>query len=173
MKKLLPLAILLSAVLLAVPEARAEVILGASVGQSNIEIGSVKEDDSGGQFYAGFRFMKFVGAELEYTDFGTFTHTTGSTTDSVEVTRTDLFVTGVIPFGRFEVYGKLGYGYWDGKTSSTGGNSGSDDGYDPAYGVGFAVKFVKILAVRIEYEEFDVDGVDKLSMASIGLDFRF
>jgi len=174
MKKiLLSLAILLTAVLLAVPAAHAEIVLGASIGQSDLKIGDVKADDTGGQFYGGFRFLKFVGIELEYTDFGKFEHGSGGMTESVEVTRADLFVLGVIPFGRFELYGKAGYGYWDGELRSAGGNPVNDDGSDPAYGVGFAVKFATLLAIRIEYEEFEIDGVDDLTMASIGLDFRF
>lgn len=172
-KMLLSLAVLLPAALLAPPAAHAEIILGAGIGQSDVKIGSVKADDTGGQFYGGFRFLKFVGVELEYTDFGTFEHTSGGTTDTLEVTRADLFAVGVIPFGRFEVYGKLGYGYWDGELRSAGGNPVSDDGSDPSFGVGFAIKFVKLLAIRLEYEEFEIDGVDDLTMASIGLDFRF
>jgi hypothetical protein len=172
-KLLLSLAILLSAALLAAPDAYAEIVLGASIGRSDLKLGNVKDDDKGAQLYAGFHFLKFVGVELEYTDFGKFEDNSGGTTSPLEVTRADLFVLGVIPIGRFEIYGKVGYGYWDGDFQSSGGNPQSDDGSDPAYGVGFAVKFVKILAIRIEYEEFEIEGVDDLTMASIGLDFRF
>lgn len=171
-KLLLSLAILLAAALLAVPDAHAEIVLGASIGQSDLEIGSFNDDDTGAQFYAGFRFLKFVGLELEYTDFGTFEDNSGGMTDTREITRADIFVLGVIPLSRFEIYGKVGYGYWDGDFTS-GGMTQGDDGSDAAYGVGFAVKFVKILAIRIEYEVFETEGIDDLTMASIGLDFRF
>lgn len=173
MRKILSLAMLLAAALLAAPVAHAEVVLGASTGQSDLMIGSVQEDDTGGQLYGGFRFLKFVGVELEYTDFGTFEHSSGGTTDTLDVNRADVFAVGVIPFGRFEVYGKLGYGYWDGELRSAGGNPVKDDGSDPSYGAGFAIKFIDLLAIRFEYEVFDIDGVDDLTMASIGLDFRF
>lgn len=172
-KLLLSLAIVFTALLLAAPEAQAEIVLGASIGKSELKDGGVKDDDKGGQLYAGFHFLKFLGVELEYTDFGTFEDDTGGGRDTLDVSRADLFVLGVIPLGRFEIYGKVGYGYWDSEFRAAGGSPQSDDGSDPAYGVGFAVKFVKLLAIRVEYEEFEVKGIDKLAMASVGLDFRF
>jgi hypothetical protein len=172
-KLLLSLAILLSAAVLAAPDAYAEIVLGASIGRTDLKDGSVKDDDKGAQLYAGFHFLKFLGVELEYTDFGTFEDNTGGVRDTLDVSRADLFVLGVIELGRFEIYGKVGYGYWDSEFRAGGGSPQSDDGSDPAYGVGFAVKFVKLLAIRVEYEEFEIKGIDKLTMASIGLDFRF
>ena len=171
MKKLVSLAILLSAVLLAVPDAQAEVVLGVKVGQSEIEISSFKDSESTAQFYGGYRFMKFVGFELEWSQLGQFQDTSGPTS-TYEINRLDLFVVGVIPISRFEIYGKVGYGYWDGTRLTTGVNFGAD-GTEPAFGIGFAVKFAGILALRVEYEEFDVDTIDKLTMAAVGLDFRF
>ncbi len=171
-KLLLSLAILLAAAILAVPDAHAEIVLGASVGQSDVETGGFNDDDTGAQFYAGFRFLKLLGLELEYTDFGTFEQGSGASSESLEVTRLDLFVLGVIPLGRFELYGKVGYGYWDSDFRS-GGMTQSDDDADKAYGAGVAIKFAKLIAIRAEYEVFEIDGNDDLTMASIGIDFRF
>jgi hypothetical protein len=174
MKKLiLSLAIILSAAALAVPDAQAEIVIGASLGRSDLQDGGVKDDDKGAQFYGGFHFLKVVGVELEYTDFGKFEDNTGGMTDTLEITRADLFVLGILPLGRFELYAKLGYGYWDGEFRAAGGNPQKDDGSDPAYGVGFAVKFARLIAIRVEYEEFEIKGLDDLTMASIGLDIRF
>lgn len=172
MKKLVPLAVLFSAILLAVPDARAELILGAKIGQSEMETSSFKDSESTAQFYGGFRFLKFIGLELEWSQLGKFQDTSGTGTTTYEIDRLDLFVVGVIPISRFEIYGKVGYGYWDG-TRWTNGVKYGDDGTQPAYGVGFAVKFGGILALRVEYEEFEVDTIDKLTMAAVGLDFRF
>ena len=171
-KLLLSLAILLTAALLAVPDAHAEIVLGASIGQSDVEIGSFSDDDTGAQFYAGFRFLKFLGLELEYTDFGTFEDNSGGMTDTLEITRADIFVLGVSPLGRFEIYGKVGYGYWD-SDSTSGAMTQSTDDSDASYGAGVAIKFAKLIAIRAEYEVFEIEGIDDLTMASIGIDFRF
>ena len=93
-------------------------------------------------------------------------------TDTLEITRADIFVLGVIPIGRFELYGKVGYGYWDSDFTS-GGMTQSTDDSDAAYGVGVAVKFAKLIAIRAEYELFEIEGIDDLTMASIGIDLRF
>lgn len=172
MKKLLPLAVVFGALLLAAPEARAEIVLGLKVGQSDVKIDSFKDDAQSPQAYGGFRFMKFVGLELEYSQLGKFEDNSGPTNDTLEIDRFDLFVVGVLPISRFELYGKLGYGYWDAKVWRGTLRLG-DDGSDAAVGAGFAVKFAGILALRVEYEVFEVEGIDDLTMASIGLDFRF
>jgi hypothetical protein len=48
----------------------------------------------------------------------------------------------------------------------------SEDGNDLAYGVGAQFRLLS-LAVRAEYEVFDVDRVDNLNMLSIGLTYTF
>ena len=51
-------------------------------------------------------------------------------------------------------------------------DSMSDDGSDPAYGVGAAIELGG-LQLRAEYEMFDISDVDDLYMLSAGIAFSF
>ncbi len=87
-------------------------------------------------------------------------------------TALDLFAVGVIPIGKFEVFGKAGYSMWDAEVSALGQPSAKDDGSDLAYGLGAAYTFAKF-ALRLEYEMFDIESNADVDMLSFGFDFRF
>ena len=153
--------------------------VGASAGKTNLQ-----DDDLGGSFnssattykvFAGFRFMKFFGIEGGYVDFGSTDDSDAGVDLSVDATAWDAFAVGVIPMGLFEVFAKAGYVRWSSDVKFSGATSGSssDSGSDRAYGVGIALKLVKILAIRAEYERFDVKDTDKADLASVGVAFRF
>ena len=65
------------------------------------------------------------------------------------------------------VFGKVGMVMWDGDLEALG-ETFSDDGTDPAYGIGARMKFGS-LEVRAEYEIFDFDlaDVDMLSASGV------
>jgi len=60
-----------------------------------------------------------------------------------------------------------------GSPTDTVSGSSSDSGTDRAYGVGIAFKLVKVLAIRAEYERFDIKDTDKADLASVGVALRF
>jgi hypothetical protein len=157
----------------------ASAYVGAAAGQGATEIdtgsGSPTFDanDLSFKVLGGYRVMKFFGVEGDYRDMGTQSDNVGGTDMDVATTAIDLFAVGVIPVGTaFEVFGKAGYSMWDADFDISGIGSGSDDGNDLAYGIGAAYTFGKF-ALRMEYEQFDIDNTDNVSMASIGADFRF
>ncbi len=156
-----------------------ESYIGASVGKS-----TVQEDQSGFKFddgdnsfkvFAGCRFFKFFWVESGYVDMGSPSETVAGTDIKIDVTAWDAFAVGVIPLGLVELFAKAGYVRWSSDVKLSGGTSGSssDSGTDRAYGVGFAIKLVKVLAIRAEYERFDVKDTDKADLASVGVAFRF
>jgi hypothetical protein len=94
----------------------------------------------------------------------------------VDVTAWDAYAVGILPIGNvFEVFGKAGFIWYDADfdLSGTLSASASDSGSDPAYGVGVAFRLGKLIAIRGEYEQFELEDTDKVYLTSVGIDFRF
>jgi opacity protein-like surface antigen len=155
--------------------------VGASAGRSALEA-----NDSGANFsgratayklFGGFRIFKFLGAEGGYVNFGAPKDSTGGVDLKADVTSWDLFGVVALPLTRgFEIFGKAGWVRWDTKVTLSGltpSSTNSDHGYDFAYGAGVAFKLAGPLHLRFEYERFNISDLDKLHMASAGLDIRF
>lgn len=173
--------VFLGVLLLATPQTFAGVFFGASVLDTSVEA----DDGSGGEFdasdtgfkvYGGYDFAKFFRLEGSYLDLGSPDDSAGGTDIQVDISAWDGFAVLVIPIGKhFEVFGKAGLVMWDTETDFSGTFSGSEDdsGTDAAYGIGAAFKLGKRLAIRAEYETFDVEDIDTLDALSLGLDVRF
>ena len=174
MKRLLQVGLILMLAAAVFPSnAHAGFIFGAGVGSNTVEIDEdFDESDLGWKAFAGFRFVRFFGIEAQYVEFG------NPETDDAEVELTDLavYATGVIPIGKhFEVFGKAGYGQWDVQIEDTSlGDVVADESeWDFTYGAGAAILIGEHFGIRFEYEIFEVDDTDNVSMASAGIDFRF
>ena len=140
------------------------------------------EDDLGTNFdqdsapykiMAGYIFdmpVVDIAIEAAYNDFGTQEGDVLQVPSVVDATGLSAFVTGGLDFGLFGVFAKAGLVSWDADLD-VGGLTGSEDGTDPAYGVGMRLTFSSIEA-RLEYELFDFDDVD-VDMVSLGVIWRF
>ena len=160
--------------LLLAPAAQADsgFYLGAAYGSLDIEDdgGSFDEDTAPYKIMGGYIFdvpAFDLAVEVAYNDFG-------SQEDNAQLVSLDAdglsgYVVGGIDFGIFGMFAKLGMVSWDADIS--GLISGSEDGTDPAYGVGLRLTFSS-LETRLEYELFDFDGVD-VDMVSLGVLWRF
>lgn len=141
---------------------------GASFGNTTVEVDepgfSFDADDPSWKAFGGFRFLKFLGVEASYLDLGS--PTDGSVT--IETTGWSAFGVGVLPLGPFGLFAKLGA--VSSETDITGAIG--DDSTDPAYGVGAEFAFSKI-AIRAEYELFDIEDTDSVYMLSVGAAWRF
>lgn len=189
MKRAVLAAMFAFAVLFFSPAAQAEIIVGGSYGEANLEFDldadMFDEGASGWKVFGGFRFFKFFGLEASYIDFGkpedTFEDVQiGAQILDVDVemdvTAWDLYAVGVLPLGsRFELFGKVGYIIWDAEIAAknVAGLNDDDSGSDFAYGVGAAIKFAKLIGIRLEYEVFEIEDTEDVSFASIGVDLRF
>jgi OOP family OmpA-OmpF porin len=174
--------------LLAIPAFAADngFYLGASVGQTQLEIDELGEDIESGDFsgddmsykiFAGFRFITFLGVEGSYRDFGAPEDEVAELDGTVtaDLTGYDVAAVGYLPLGIADIFAKAGMAAWDAELSLDAGDlSGSvtDDGEDPFYGLGFQLRF-KSFAVRAEIEYFDVEGIDGLYMYSVGGSYTF
>lgn len=141
---------------------------------------SFDDSDTGFKVFGGSRIAANFAFEGFYVDFGeaTATGTDGVDTESISVDASAFGVAavGYLPIAdAFELLGKVGLAMWeaDASASSTAGGfaSASDDGTDPFFGIG-AQWNGNGLAVRGEFERFDLDGTD-VDLISISAIFRF
>jgi OOP family OmpA-OmpF porin len=167
------------ALVLAAPAARAEFLIGASVGQTNAAVDdqiSFDADGTGWKVFVGFRFFKFLGIEGGYRDFGSPGTSLAGVSAEVEPRGVDVYGVGVLPIKKLELWAKIGLIYWDETLSVTGAGTPQEDddsGTDGAFGFGIAWKFADWIALRGEWEEFDLGAADDVRFLSVGVDFRF
>jgi len=159
--------------------------VGGSIGQATVkdkgqtpnnEDFDFTEEDAGYKIFAGFNFgiipLIDLAVEGSYVDFGkpSGTAADGSTVE-IDLVGWDAFGLAALTFGPFSVFGKVGLLSWDSDVNFDG-NTGSDSGSDSAYGLG--AKFILgPIALRAEYEYFDVNELDDLYMVSAGLSYTF
>jgi len=184
----LSIALTAALALLAIPAIAADngFYLGASVGQTQLEIDELGEDIQSADFsgddmaykvFAGFRFLTFLAVEGSYRDFGAPEDQVAELDGTVtaDLTGYDVAAVGYLPLGIADIFAKAGMVSWDADLSLDAGSfseSVSDSGEDPLYGLGFQLRF-KSFAVRAEIEYFDVEGVDGLYMYSLGGSYTF
>jgi len=155
---------------------------GVSVGQAAVEMDVVDQvqtfafdqDDFAWNVYGGFNFgliLMDVAVEAGYVSLGGPSLDVLGSQIVVDTTGIDAF--GVLGFdlGPIGVFAKAGMISWDAE-ASIDGFSTTDDGTDPAYGVG-AEFGLDALSIRAEYEMYDIEGAENMSMISVGLVFSF
>ncbi|WP_370980090.1 outer membrane beta-barrel protein [Agaribacterium sp. ZY112] len=140
---------------------------GASLASSSYEVakegGDIKDSDTSYKLFGGYNFgiipLIDVAAEVSYIDFG-----------SVKVVNDDLNSTGLVAsglaafnMGPLGIFGKYGVAKFDGDVS---------DETNGAYGIGARIQLGS-LAVRAEYEVFDMNDAVDVDYASIGASWTF
>jgi outer membrane immunogenic protein len=177
-------AVLLAPLMALAPaESHAGGYVGGSIGQSYIEINAgtptvpeeFDENDFGWKAMVGYEFELAVitlGLEADYVDFGAPSGNVMGSQIEVDANGFAAFGTAGFKLGPLGVYGKYGVISWDASFSVDGFDTGSDDGTDPAYGVG--VRFgLGPVEVRGEYEIYDIEDSEDVAMLSIGVVWRF
>lgn len=140
--------------------------LGGSFGNAKIGYNpsndiDVKDDDVGYKLFGGFKFT-LLAAEVGYVDFGKIEESGYSG----EVSGFNAFGVLSVGLGPIDVFGKLGGFVWEADFEAAQERY-KDDGFDPAVGIGASVTLGNF-GVRTEYEYYDIDGFDEVSMFSIG-----
>jgi hypothetical protein len=129
------------------------------------------EDSAPYKIMAGYIFdmpVVDIAIEAAYNDFGSQEDNNAQL--ALDADGLSAFVVGGVDFGLFGIFAKAGMVSWDAELDF-GGLSDSEDGTDPAYGLGMRLTFSSVEA-RLEYELFDFDGVD-VDMVSLGVLWRF
>jgi hypothetical protein len=137
------------------------------------------EDDFAWKVMAGYNFdiIAFdLGVEAGYVDFGQPAADVLGVGLAFETTGFNLSGVAGFDLGPLGVFAKLGYVSWDIKATLEAQGlppeSVTDDGSDLTYGAG--VRFgIGALEVRGEYEIYEIDETDDMSMASVSLVYYF
>ena len=163
--------------------------LGGGVGQFNAQIDDVDEvdstvdewdeDDTAYKFFAGYRLNRFLAFELDYINLG---EPSGDVIPGFNVDASvdgfAPYVVGTLPLGQwFEVYGRLGYFFYDatlGVEDGLGGRAEFDEESEElVYGAGIGANIGERLNVRFEYERFDFENVDDADALWLTAAWRF
>ena len=149
------------------------IYLGASVGQSGLQVDDFNYDASatGYKLIAGWRFIDWLAVEANYLDFGSGDDTVLGEKIETEADGISLSAVGFLPVGPVDLFARVGAVDWSADISSPGLGSDSDDGTDLTYGIGAQFR-VWSLSIRAEYEMFDVSDAD-LDMISVGVTWTF
>ncbi len=152
------------------------IYLGVGIGESNVQadsdaIGAIDFDgkDTAWKAIAGIRPLDWLAVEASYVDFGK------PDDDGVEVDADGFtaFAVGFVPVGPVDLFAKVGLINYDAKGSLENvGNVIDDEGTELAYGLGVQFRLLS-LAIRGEYEKFDVDELDDADMLSVSVTYTF
>lgn len=143
---------------------------GAGVGQAEYE--GLSDKPTSMKLFLGYSFNPNAAVEFAYVDSGEATEDTflgdfKASADGVEVS-----VVGLLPVNSAVSFlGRLGLFNWDAEFE-LGGASASDSGTDLTYGLGVQFDISKAVALRGEYQVYDVDG-DDIDNIGISALFRF
>ena len=133
------------------------------------------EDDFGWKIFAGYSIALgdafSLGLEGGYNDLGEPSASIADVPVSIDPTAWTVFGTAGIDVGPIGIFGKYGLIDWD-VDAFVDDIPFSDDGSDPAYGVGIRANLGN-LELRGEYEIFDVSDVEDVTLLSLGFVYRF
>ena len=169
-------------------DAKNGVYVGASVGQTTLEIDDLDldvesfdytADSTSTKFFLGYRFMGFLAVEGSYIDFGSMSDSTEIDGESLSLETDlkgyDVCAMGMLPLGIADIFIKGGIVSWDADIRTAfeeiieyDGESGTD----MVYGLGAQVRF-KGFAVRGEFEYFDIADADSVYLISVGASYTF
>lgn len=165
--------------LLAVPALAVDrgVYIGASTGQANVrdtdELGGFELDGDDNSFKAilGFR-ADSLAIEFNYVDLGQPQQTFAGRSVQIDAKGYDGFLVLSKRIALLELFAKAGIIAWKVETSVQGLNSVTNEGSDFGFGAGAQLVFGG-LAVRAEYEQFEISDIDAVNLVSVGLTWTF
>jgi OOP family OmpA-OmpF porin len=145
--------------------------------------------DIGFKVFAGYQFIPWLAIEGEYIDGGEPDDNFRNPAFPDERLKTSVRVSGfvgsavgILPIGEsFNLFAKAGFIYWDGDVSgkirdedgTLVKTSGSDDGTDFAWAVGGTWYIFENLAVRGEYQGFEISDFNSVDFASASVIWQF
>ena len=161
------------------------IYIGGSLGSTSLDVAiaeagegfSFDDNDMGYKVFAGYNFglvpMFDFAVEASYVDFGEISTALPEDLGNINigVTAFDLFGVAAWNIGPVGIFGKVGQVWWDGELSSDLESYDTSDN-DMAYGVGVRFQFSSI-AIRAEYEKFDIEGDVDLDFISAGISWTF
>lgn len=167
--------------------------LGLGYGQFNVQVDDIDEtdeaieriddDDNAWKAFVGWRLNPYFAFEVNYVDFGDPSdelESSGSSGDyRVELSGIQPAIYGTFPLGPVELFGKLGYYFYDVDLRVDLDDLGDDvfrsDTSEEAlsYGFGAGVTLFDRLHAKLEYEKVDTDVIDDLDAIWLSGAWRF
>jgi hypothetical protein len=154
--------------------------LGAGIGVSfirtNVEDLEVVDFELSGsdfayKFFGGYKVIPFLSFEGGYRDLGKITDMVDDVELGMETSGWDIEAIGILPLGVAHLWVKAGYFFWNSE-AGPGSNKESDNGSDFMWGLGGDISILKI-AVRAEWEKFEIENTEHISMFSVGATLGF
>lgn len=143
--------------------------VGAAWGAYTVDESSLDDNDDMLKGFVGIQINEMFGIEGQWNDFNRLSN---GNNDRFEADGWGLSAMLSFPVGKEStIFAKIGNFWWDSE-SSFAGSARDTDGNDPFWGAGFKFGFNKHLALRIEWERYDVSSID-LDTYSVGLQFNF
>lgn len=167
-QQLIVFMFLLGFAMAAVADEQKGLYIGAGIGQLNVkaddldDLGPLVDDfDSDAtafKIFGGWRFSPFFALELDYLDLGTPDDTVNGLNVETSLHGFAPYITGTLPIGPVELFGKVGYLFYDLDVDVNGAEIGALSGSqeDVTYGVGAGITLFDRLHARLEYEYIDV-----------------
>ena len=182
MKNLFVAFTALAAGMAAVPAQSADngIYLGGSVGAAGVKAndsfdGSNFNYDAGSTGYkliAGWRFLDWLAVEADYVDLGSGNDKVQGIELETDVNGVSLSAVGFLPLGPVDLLARVGAIDWSADLRAPGFGEISEDGTDFTWGVGAQFR-VWSLAIRAEYEQFDIADANTVDMISLGVTWTF
>lgn len=165
--------------------------IGGGVGQFNVQVDDIDQtdealerlddNDTAWKAFVGWRMNPYFALELAYIDFGAPSDratASGSSGDyQLDLSGFAPYAIGTIPLGPIELFGKVGYYFYDVDASVDLDNgpdfNSSSSEQDLLYGVGVGMTFFERLNARLEYERIDSSFVDDADAIWFSGQWRF
>jgi opacity protein-like surface antigen len=153
--------------------------VGVGAGQFNLESDDTVDfegDDTVYKVFAGYRFSKFIGVELDYIDLGNPGDQGSNFSFESEINGFAPYFIVTLPLGPIEAFGRVGYYFYDIETSGTFAGvaaSVDDSSEELVYGVGVGLTLFDHLHARLEYEFFDIEDTDSANAVWLSGAWRF
>jgi hypothetical protein len=153
--------------------------LGAGLTKTDFDLsldgldGEETFDDSSFKLIAGFRPLDWLALEANFIDLGEADLGDGVSIETRAITASALFLK---EFQVIDIYARAGFANWDSDFNADG-DSISDDGWEPTFGVGIGAHFGSV-GVRAEYERFSTEALDDaintdISTISLSVTYTF
>lgn len=108
----------------------------------------IEAHDSGYKALVGYRVLPALAIEASYADYGDISKDTRL---AGEIDVFSAAAVGVIQLRQWDLFGKVGLGYWDGTTTNNAGRRVDDSDIDPLIGIGAQYR-IGNFALRVESE---------------------
>ncbi|MDX1385793.1 MAG: outer membrane beta-barrel protein, partial [Thermoanaerobaculia bacterium] len=137
------------------------------------------DEDFAYKLYLGLELPGPLAVEGGYRELGRVTGDGGLLAATAESDGFDAYLLGKLPLGPVAIFAKGGVIAWDTEVRTTAPEGSglpdirvTNDGTDFAWGVGLSFEIGKV-SLRGEYEKFEIDLPDDVSMLSVGVAYEF